>query len=159
MRPQRLSDTSREEEDRELLRHFGARVTHPFPSGGYVIVPEAKVVAGGRINPWDLVELGVNVWRFMRPLLVMARERGVTSADGILPPAGSEPGPEPESPVVRDEPRDEAPAPQGPRRLRFKGRPFPSTHRRPAPTPAVAPAPEPPPDIPDTFDYSAYDDE
>ena len=59
------------ETDRELLGAFGAGL---LSAGGGVRVFMKAGIRNGRVNPWDVIEVGPKVWDFIRPILIEVKE-------------------------------------------------------------------------------------
>jgi hypothetical protein len=59
------------EEDKVLLGAFGAGL---LSVGGGIRICMKKEVRTGRINPWDVIEMGPRVWKWARPALIEVLE-------------------------------------------------------------------------------------
>ena len=69
--PERYQQLLRE--DADLLAHFGMTLT--AVESGLSMVPTRVVKSKKRINPWDVVNVNMTLWEWMRPLLDELRSR------------------------------------------------------------------------------------
>ena len=65
------------QEDQELLDGFGMGLLS-VNSGVRVVLK--KSLRGGKINPWDVIEMSPRLWGWLRPLLVELAQRRVSDA-------------------------------------------------------------------------------
>ena len=65
MGPDRYRDVLKE--DADLLRIYGLKLM--CVESGLTAAAEAEI-QGGRIHPWNVVEMNEKTWKWMRPLLV-----------------------------------------------------------------------------------------
>lgn len=64
------------DEDVELLKHYGLRLTSVDGCIRAAVVSELK---GKQVHPWNMVEISMKVWCWLRPILVRARGQEVQS--------------------------------------------------------------------------------
>lgn len=59
-------------EDEELLREFGLRLLSV--QGGLSTARIDETGEKGRIHPWDILNIDARTWKWLRPILIQARE-------------------------------------------------------------------------------------
>lgn len=58
-------------EDEELLRLYGLKLMHVQCGVTAAVIKDLR---GGKIHPWNVVEMNDKTWRWLRPLLVRLRD-------------------------------------------------------------------------------------
>lgn len=68
-------------EDEALLQHFGLRLLSV--QAGLRAAVEAEIHEG-KVHPWNIVEINMKTWGWLRPLLVRLQEAEAPSGTGLL---------------------------------------------------------------------------
>lgn len=71
------------DEDKELLLEFGL-VLLSTENGGVRAALQAELRGKDKIDPWNVIELSMKAWNWLRPLLILARNSSEKERDNVL---------------------------------------------------------------------------
>lgn len=71
------------DEDKELLREFGL-VLLATENGGVRAAVQSELRGKDKIDPWNVIELSMKAWNWLRPLLILARNSSEKERDNVV---------------------------------------------------------------------------
>lgn len=70
------------DEDKELLQEFGLMLLST-ENGGIRAAMESELRGKDKIDPWNVIELSMKAWNWLRPLLLLSRSHSAEERNNV----------------------------------------------------------------------------